>query len=127
MSAYFCSKCDVNWPMDDAHKACPDCGQYTFRVADQLNIEPETTVEHDAVGTQTSGGLEAHAWRVARYLELGFTETDSHLLALAQTETTVPDKSGRPRTYAAPVNWQDVAKALASGRCSHATALAIFA
>jgi hypothetical protein len=124
MRSYHCSKCNVNWPPEDDYKSCPDCKQYTFA---STIADPDSAgvVIHAAVGTQTSGGSEAHRWRVERYLELGFTEIDSQLLALAKAETEVPTRGGRTATYSAPLNWQDVKATLDKG-ATHAQAVAIY-
>jgi hypothetical protein len=116
MAAYFCSKCRTNWPVGDAYKSCPDCEQFTFHNA---TADPdEGVVAYAAVGTQTT---DPYAWRVERYSELGFTETDAHLLA-SSTEL-VKDSQGR--TWTRALDWHKVGTALAAG-CSHQLALSIF-
>jgi hypothetical protein len=117
MAAYFCSKCRTNWPVGDAYKACPDCDQFTFHNTD---ADPdESAVEHTAVGTRIT---DPYAWRVERYAELGFTETDAHLLA----SSTAQEKDSRGRIWTLPLNWHKVAAAIEAG-CSHDLARVIFA
>jgi hypothetical protein len=119
MPSYFCSTCRTNWPIGDAYKSCPDCDQFTFH---DTSAEPdvvESVVEHAAVGTQTT---DAYAWRVERYVELGFAQADAHVLASSQEQEA--DSQGR--TWTRSLTWHTVEAALAAG-CSHQLALAIFA
>jgi hypothetical protein len=118
MAAYFCSKCRTNWPIGDDYKSCPDCGQFTFH---DMTAEPEVVyrVAEHAVGTQST---DPYVWRVERYVELGFTKMDAHLLA----SSTEQEKDSQGRTWSRALNWHKVAAALYDG-CSLELALRIFA
>ena len=119
MAAYFCSRCSANWPVDDAYKSCPDCGQYTFHNTSGEPDAREPAVEYATLGTQTTN---AYAWRVERYLELGFTEADAHLLASSEEH----ERDSHGRRWTRPLNWHRVDAALAAG-CSRELALQLFA
>lgn len=62
-----------------------------------------------------------YTYRLERYMELGFTEVDSHALAVALEA----ERDSRGRTWTRPLNWRRVEKALRSG-CSLEQAVAIF-
>jgi hypothetical protein len=98
------------------------CGLRSYTFADSTT-DPDpyfsSVVEHDAVGTQTT---DAHAHRVERYLKLGFTETDAHLLAASREH----ERDSQGRTWTRPLSWLRVAGSLQQG-CSHALALSIYA
>ena len=114
--SYYCSKCQTNWPPEDEYRTCPDCDQYTFTSSD---TEPNASVvEQRAVGTQTT---DSYGWRVERYLELGFTEADAHLLASA----TEHELDSQGRSWTRPLNWHKVAETIEAG-CSRALAVSIF-
>ena len=64
----------------------------------------------------------AYAWRVERYLTLGFTEVDAHLMASA----TESERDSTGKLWTRPLNWQRVRDSLAAG-CSVDQALSIYA
>ena len=67
-----------------------------------------------------------HCYRLAMYIELGFTDIQSELLASAVTHEWAKDKHGREHLWQHPLNWARVAEALSNG-CSHELAVEIFA
>lgn len=122
MGAYRCSLCGVCWPPDGSYRTCPQCGSTTWyshseqadpveRAAAAGTAPAAPPAPASAVAAPVTD--EAHEWRVARYVELGFDEPNARLLATA-------------RDGLWPLNWQRVQRALAAG-CTHAEALAIFA
>ena len=127
MAARVCRTCLTNWPNVGGFLECPVCGEDTeYGVSAKPEFSEEEAKAH---AQERRTRLEAerrapspeHANRVERYLELGFSEVDAQVLALA-TWTYVDSKR---RRWVRPVNHLDVAKALAAG-CSHALALEIF-
>ena len=125
-----CSTCGINWPNLDDCRVCPDCQEDTWMCSDPpdrtipeakaaIRSKPYTnhpdnteTQELPVVSPSVSA---AYAYRLERYLEMGFTEAESHLLASATHRTTVMAKLGGPRAYDVPLSWHQVASALAKG------------
>ena len=65
----------------------------------------------------TEGGFAdtPRAWRVERYLELGFTDPHAELLADTRDSVRIPDRKGVERTWSFPLYWGNVAKMLEAG------------
>ena len=141
MNTQRCAHCNVNWPMmafPAGEIDCPACGKDTFlngrSVADKTLVEaralreqrdawtPTATIELPAVRPNTP-----HNHRVERYLELGFTEAESELLACAKTvDFTTNPKTGLVTRWPSPLHHLKVARALAAG-LSHASAVSLYA
>ena len=68
----------------------------------------------------------AYTWRVERYLELGFTETDANLLATVRVSARLLDRHKVERVWTFPLHWATVGQALLAG-CTHEQARRIYA
>lgn len=84
-------------------------------------------VEHDPVGTQTTGDSVSFEWRKARYEEMGFTTGESQALANAKVvEYTGKGTDKDPKKeWPHPLHWEKVKAALDAG-CTKEMALQIF-
>jgi hypothetical protein len=113
MAAYRCSMCNLNYRVHATK--CKVCeGPLSWMANAQPTDEAEISVML-AHGRPPEGAARdyLHEHRVERFLELGFSEVNAELLALAK------DAKGFSRY------WGDVAKALDAG-VSHEQAIAVF-
>lgn len=113
MSARRCTQCAINWPSDPQHMKCPNCDGATW-FSPTSTPDPKEDRQPVTAPLDVGEASPAYVHRVERYLQLGFTEVDAHVMAAAK------DRKG--------FYWYhgDVAKAIAAG-LSHEGAVSLYA
>jgi hypothetical protein len=79
----------MNWPLNDDARACPDCGNETWRNTDApdktiAELRAAIAARPSTTPTPTAPASPAHAHRVERYLDMGFTEVDAQIMATSR-------------------------------------------
>jgi uncharacterized Zn finger protein (UPF0148 family) len=131
MAARSCHSCGMNWPTVSGYDPCPLCDEktmYTYvKNSDFSQAEAKEYVaeyrarEELAREAVRTAPTPEHADRVARYLEMKFSEVDAQVLALAKWA----ESDSKGRKWVRPLDPLRVARALELG-CTHAQAVDIF-
>ena len=83
--SYRCSFCSVNWPMIQAYRTCPTCDVQTWGNSDEPTLTDAQARDRVGLASQADAPLPgpspAHANRVDRYLDMGFSQVDAELMA----------------------------------------------